>query len=696
MPTRSRRSSTGHRSLCRCAVARRTTRRAEWRVAPLSPPSRLRFCRVKTMLENAKAKLARLYRVAQKTPGAMERVKEIAPKAYAFVRGGDAKRQAIANEFLSWALHQQAALEFAQAEDAAKGFAAELLRPELDFTSHLEATPHFGAIQDLSSLKLSRRSYTLLTLQSLLDLKVQYPGLGLGSKGVAASSKGTGLTCLEVAQSFTILANSAHLFGTFATERGLLFALRADSLARRELTTGICGEDLRTFAEDVITRGQLHRLHYVQACLFTSSLSDNALRATCLAVLREVLLTRQEKLLWSLRLARQVAYNRIHALAQLDCSLQSGQYRRLLDQARLSRRVGFVSRAHESSPALDLLNAIDTYQTRVFFTGPEVARLVVHHFETFSQWWAQKQSARIHTRDLVAALRTRPSDWPESQEPAPLTHFVRVRLPATVDWIAETRGLTEDASAWRESKFLITPSPDAGGVPSLDVFTTGAVSAATAHCLAVKLTRYTADTWANTDAEWSRWVWQSNVEVALSVLQELVQEGYRVELLPTDTREPHRVGYGMFCDDVERAVGRLQEFRNLVADDARRAELAGLEDMIRQFGRPTAGGQLFVALGNVVLISSNENVTAGEIDGLFAQFLPDSIKWFFYEHKRTKDSSKARSQLNRLGEKLRISLEVLLDGRTGAGGAGVLYAGESHATATSFEPAGPEATTPCA
>jgi len=578
-------------------------------------------------------------------------------------------------DVLSWAWQWTAKQEVSKAEGAAKGFASVLLQSDQPFPAQLRALPHFGSLRELVGLSVTRLDYAKLTLHALLEVKKLYPGLGLGSQNSVATYKNKRLTGLEVAQAFTIITNAAHLFGTFATERGVLFELGEAGGVRDPLLSAI-HEDLRPIADELLQGGRLHQFHYVLACLFNSRLPDCEVRETCRTVLLEVLEDRGDRLNWVLRLARQISYNRLHALAQLDCTLQSSEYLGLLKQARLTPRIGFVNPTHEHSPALDLLNEIDAYQTRAFFTGTDVASVVVQHIDLLASWWRTNLPA-ADAVSLIEGLRVRPKDWPRPGSQLSLRHFVRIRVPSDRDWISETRELRDAREAWQTARFLVTPMPRREA-PMLDVFVQGSLEPRTASLIAKRLSEYTRASWEGDQRDWATQVWQSNVEFAISALQELVKDELRVELLPTQTDDLDRVGFGIFSADVDSAAERLEGFRNLVADPNRVAELSGLAEMLRVHGHVEPGSHLFVSLGNVVLISARENSRVAEVDGLFAHFSDAGIQWYFYEHKRTKDAGRARSQLAALSEKLIIDLVEIWEGRVAAGGYGVLFSGASH------------------
>jgi len=266
----------------------------------------------------------------------------------------------------------------------------------------LERTHHLGALKDLS-LPGTRWQYVVLSCSLLLKLKQEYPGLRLKKAKTPSRPPASGL---EVVQAWTLLTNLGHLFGTFATERGVFYALRRDDALRAQFLLAIV-EELREHSRDILTQGEVRDFYYALAAFRVSrrlAVGDD--RVVAIDMLREFFRERSWKIessrMWCFRAARQLAYNRMHMY------LRAGH---AIDAVHSDARVGdllpyndfaFEARSSQVSSRLkQMLDAIDSYHLESFFTGPPAAAAVLAHQQALDRWWSSRDVGTEGCRQRV-------------------------------------------------------------------------------------------------------------------------------------------------------------------------------------------------------------------------------------------------------------------------------------------------------
>lgn len=538
-----------------------------------------------------------------------------------------------------------------------KGYAAALMQHST-LSEELRRVQHLGCLSPMASLTATRRMYVDLLCERLLMIKERIPGLGLGSKGTGISHHGAKLTGLEVAQSLAVLLNAGHLYQTFATERALLVRIDRNPEIGDELLAPLC-PDLRVWAKAILDERQYYRFFYVVACLYATLELPADLRLTALEVLKYFAKNGgdpNDRVMWSFRKARQLAYNEMHAFLGLESAVRPRDYPSMIERLHLDKRIGLDAGDDELNKLTALLAALDEYHTRTFFTSPDAARLVVQQQREFNRWWrSEVESGILSVVDAVLHLRREIDEWPTVPETR-LTSWVRFEIPAAgTSWVAESLKLLGDRSGWKTSRFLVTPFPRRNEL-LVDIYTDGLVPAVTASELIRYLAGLSREAWdtAKNDAN-ERRVWRAIALVGLALLKDQLPKGFYAKVVPASANGG-RIGLAMASVSSELGTMRdeLGTFVDEIADEQRKRELRAMHDWLGN--SPTCAGVLLAFLGSVRVVREDDESEFCELDGVVADVCSDGITWTFLEHKTGQCTG--TKQLTRLGE--------LLNGEAGA------------------------------
>ncbi len=290
------------------------------------------------------------------------------------------QRDEALKELNVWSLRKQIESETIGANEAAKGFARTLLETHPEFAEHAARVPHLGALSPLAPLPATRWDYGRLLLRTLLEMKQQQPGLGLGSSNFGLTHGKNALSGLEVAQTWALLGGYGHLFGTFATERALLFTLDTTPALEREFLNQLA-QEVRLPGEKVVRQRDMYRFFYVVSAWRVSRWPASATRTTCLQVLAPLLELPHDlgwkRLLWAFRRARQIAYTRLHAMLGVNIASSPIPIPVAVRDLRPLSQIAFLDEEAESPTAVvGLIDALDRFYGDVFFTSPTASERV--------------------------------------------------------------------------------------------------------------------------------------------------------------------------------------------------------------------------------------------------------------------------------------------------------------------------------
>ena len=363
------------------------------------------------------------------------------------------------------------------ASSAAKGFAKGLFEHG-NVSGALAEVAHLGAMASLLPVRPTRLDYAVFICEAILELKKLHPGGGFNS----ALGGGLGkMTPMVLAQSWAVLFNYGHLFGTYSTERMVLYELHRDPKLKRAFLTQIDAK-LRADIERLIERQDLYRFHIGLAAFRVSRWSSSKTKNRAILVLKAYFESDPDSAArWLHRRGRRVAYNRIHSMADPNGALVHTNHRVDLVRVVTGGRLIMPGPVGLEDPTARLYDVLDSYHQDVIFAAPAAASLVLSHLSEFRRWWADVQMAGQGSQcDWIPRLFAQPPDWPTGVPHAGSEHVARFRLEVT-SWVSEVQAwLDGDSGAWGPtSNFVLTPgkqtwehaiSPKAA---DLDVYTAG-------------------------------------------------------------------------------------------------------------------------------------------------------------------------------------------------------------------------------
>lgn len=513
---------------------------------------------------------------------------------------------------------------------SAKGVARKLLE-DPRIVGPLEATHHLGALESLSPLKANRIDYVALTVDLLLQIKLRYPGLGLSSpvSGWQHADRATGL---ELTQSWAVLHSWGHLFGTFATERALIFTLERDPELEAELK-GACQSELRPHVEAVLGSRDLHRVYYALAAWRASTqLGTGRPMLRACAALRLFFEHREQgsrSLLYTAyRRARQLAYHRMHSYLRLgntcDFAHTPGAVEWILPQPEL------LFDQTVKAPFVELLDKFDSFQSQQIFTSPLAARLVLDHVRAFKRWWGSRRS-QVSASAALAELFQKPTAWSDGGL-RPLEHWCRLTLPGSAPrWTSEVREWLE-VSNWDQGNFLVSPTPTGTGV-AVDVYAaTGTSSyprdAQLLGAVARRLAWHCEAALSNPPPDPEE-LWRSVAVLTLKSFSWILATGFSASLTPAKAPSPEG-RYAIALGSPLRLGDELGRLIPKLSDETRKAELGAVRNALATLD---GDGVWLVVVGMVRVVRQATGEYAKELDGIIARVRNDGVQWWFLEQK---------------------------------------------------------------
>lgn len=563
---------------------------------------------------------------------------------------GDEQRQAVgAQQLARFALRIQFKTALANADDSAVGIAKELFSG--DVSAALAAVPHLGALAPLAQLPATRLDFVNLVLETLADFKKRFPGLGLGSSNIVAGGKK--YSGLEVAQAWAILTNYGHLFGTFESERGLLYQLDAEPALIEQLARAVDPEG-RDSARSYLEDRDLYHLYLALAALRVSGWEPGARRKAATALLALLPTASKEsdtplaRTMWAFRLARRISYHRMHGLLGIGVTFPPDKYKDILASVRAP--VGAHAAAMDT--VTPLLGLLDRFHSETFFASEPAATLILAHLREFKVWWREHNGLPVGQR--VSRLFEAPDGWPKLTTPE-MNLVCRLRFRSTgVGWLGEVKEWLARAepSVWTGANFLLLPSHEDDSL-TCDIFSEGAtLPASPRYFVAGLLADRVTTSWAGQPAQ-AYALWESVARFGGTLLQGSIRDGLRVTLSPVPANKEH-LGWALACRNLDKLLSRLNDFCGLVSDVGRRAELNALSIFPSEEARKNGtDGVWIVFLCRVLLHDATSGKEEAEIDGLVVRVRPDRVAWLAVERKDGKSGTGA-AQLEHLRGCLRV------------------------------------------
>ncbi len=568
---------------------------------------------------------------------------------------------------------------------SAKGFAADFLRANPEVTDQLRDLPHFGSLAPLFEVQVSRLDYLLLQFELLLRCKQRYPSIGLGSVNhpseLMLEHCGKALTGLELLQLWAVLLNMGRLFGTVATERGVLFELMQHPAEYERFLAGVPPE-LCARVADILKSESLHRFpHAIAAARLGRMEPANPTRATCVQALRLFLEpTSSSRMLRFKSLfstVRRVAYLELHSRVGLETTSSTDHAEELL--AKVLQQDGVLYEAFEpqANPATRLMDALDQYHFETVFSGEQAGVAVLNHLREFHQWWHGARQRGEGLAERLDALHRRPGDWPTGVDR--VEDYIRL---ATLEiplcegrWVKEVEQWKGSGDAWSAASFYLS-YPPADNVGICTIYSTSAIDTRLVRHIAGRLADLTEK---NQAAEPGRpldsqvRLWRSVARFGKLVFERGLIDDYHIAIRPVALQG--RGGVSAIAASSSAAIrAALAQLRSVVADEVRAEEYRLLEAAMKRIQSDDAAdaGPWIVFLGKVLVFQEEGKPEVGELDGLFGQCRADRITWHMFEAKSTKQA-KPRRQLRDICALLRREMVVSPVASVSVPGGGVGY-----------------------
>ncbi|MFY1830548.1 hypothetical protein ACN47A_31830 [Myxococcus fulvus] len=563
-----------------------------------------------------------------------------------------------------------APLDATNEEIAPKGFAKSLLDAAPWLREHFRCTPHFGVLQLLAESNYSRTTYVVRHLNILLKIKEKHPTLGMGSAGASGITyEGKGLTGLEIAQSWALILNCGHLFGTFATERALHFTLCRQSAGHQELLKDI-HPDLQPICKKLLKNESLYDFSKIlSAWRISTEKIPPAIRNVAIQVLLAYFEEGNERLLRISKIyrsTRRIAYLTIHSSPAFGIPYDATSIDSLLEHIIEDDGIRFEPFDRRDVHIARLLSAIDRYQYDTFFTGKSAASEVLTHLGDFKHWWQKQEREGLTTRDRIARLMIKPSDWPERPSASDLLHIADFEIPLkNKKWIDETSLWWDQGNPWSKTNFFLTYGPE-DNFAKINILAEGDVKNPLLNHIGIQLARHCINSWEkksmSTDARIR--LWRTIARYSQWLLSKAFKEKLHVTLKPINAEQEHQ-GYAALAVDAHALSERMDLFAEkcIRTNNQRSLEISAAAKYLRTLEHRD-GLWLFVFASCLVTDGTRE---VNEIDGVFARIERDFIEWHFIEVKET-GSRGAISQLERLRSNLRTSTttisKILIEGQT--------------------------------
>lgn len=520
----------------------------------------------------------------------------------------------------------------------------------------LEETPHFGVLEQLFEAETSRADYTLFLCSQLMRVKKDMRGLNM------YTSVSDNQSLLTYAQAYAIALNWGHLFGTYSTERALLYHIVKSS--REQEFVGLFGgqnERFKPLVRRVLHERDFYSMHKLLAVFRASKGQPNVetVLRWFLAPDDNVQPHVRDRGVWAFEVARRLAYHQLHEEAELPVRLIGVSSEELIAQLRDDALLQEPLGASVGTSVLELLGTFERYHVDQFFNTPHAARLVLNHLHEFRLWAGLRKDAPLES--LIEALWSKPDDWPdgEGEERELENHYVRFDLPTRQKWIDVVEGLGPDPAIWTASNFIVTPS---SGRLMCDVYTVGkSLEHSAARSVAMRLSQELKDaSRVGVGSEHTRMLERACAQFMRAQFEELLPTELSVSLTAFGTKERSWTGFighdKTAISALAVSVDQLGQFGGHLGQE-RSVELTAVLDELHRLDQEELDlNEPWGVLLTKTSIYDDER-ERGEYDGVLCSWGQEATTWLIFEVKNQKKEgrakTKAKGQLNNLSEMLR-------------------------------------------
>lgn len=138
----------------------------------------------------------------------------------------------------------------------------EYLKKE-NYIEKLKNIDQLGIIRkSLEGVHHTRWEYVVLQLYLINKLKDKKMGLGINTNiKININEEKFEISCVEIIQIWVLLLNSGHLYGTFASEKGILEYLKQNKKMKRKVLNYFNNKDMRKIYSNIIEKEKGYETH---------------------------------------------------------------------------------------------------------------------------------------------------------------------------------------------------------------------------------------------------------------------------------------------------------------------------------------------------------------------------------------------------------------------------------------------------
>jgi hypothetical protein len=556
----------------------------------------------------------------------------------------------------------------------AKGFTKKLLNSTIygiKIQDLLKEVDHFGVLDENLSIKgATKYTYSLLEFKNSVIFKTYNPGMGLGSHAKVKTifnqteeitHNNTKISILEAIQCYCIILNLGHLFGTFATERGLLYYDKKTNASITEQIRSkiqpLLSNETNQLIDKITISSDLFQIHSVLGFYRISLLDQTEIKNICFKIINFMNADSESshKALWSFRRVRQVSYHELHSIIFADGSLNMTDYNNLIKSLRQDPNIGYNPMDDNNNTTQKMMKYMDEYQNITHFSSAASAQTVLEHINKYRKWWYNKKSFRnIELSDLPFI---KPFDWPSTIEKSKnnYVHLLRLEIFTQNNWIEEQINWTYDHGIWENINFMMTPFPRSTSTQNMSIIdlykksTTSNLEINFIHFITQKLhiSNKIAIEQNDPKNQNNRKTWRSISRFFIKILEEVfLKENYTCYIEPNQCDNDH-VAYATIINNSQlKSEIQLLDWLPI----HRKEELEPIEQIESEIKQNSYS---IIILGELKIITKT-NQTIGELDMAIINISNDEINLIIGETKIGKKVGTGSGQIKKLSNIIKL------------------------------------------